>query len=128
MMKFKIQDGIPFVDVQIIHCGHQVSIDQVLIDTGSATSLFSADLLENSGIIPSHDDQIHRMVGVGGYEYVVQKTIDIFVVDNTSLENVAIQLGDMNYGFHINGIIGSDVLLRMNAVIDLGLQTLVAQR
>jgi hypothetical protein len=49
---------------------------------------------------------------VGGNEYVIEKRIDALIIDGVSIEDSIIQIGDMDYGFGINGIIGGDLLIR----------------
>ena len=63
------------------------------------------------------------MQGVGGYEFVVEKVIDAIICDATKLCHCTIQLGEMDYGQDIQGIIGSDVLHQLGAVIDYKQQT-----
>jgi len=117
-MKFDIVNGLPFICFNLRHQGQLVSIEHALIDTGSAATIISADYLDTFGITPEHSDQVHRMTGIGGFEYVVQKNIDSLLVGDSVIDNVPIQLGNMNSGFNINAILGTDVLLRINALID----------
>ncbi|RYD03277.1 hypothetical protein N752_20815 [Desulforamulus aquiferis] len=42
-----------------------------------------------------------------------------------SISNFKIQIGDMDYGFEIDGIIGLDYLLKAKVIIDLETLTLV---
>ena len=44
-MKIHLRDGLPFVTVTLIQQGRQLTLQHVLLDTGSAGSLFSADEL-----------------------------------------------------------------------------------
>ncbi|MFT5163313.1 MAG: hypothetical protein ACI9FJ_001902 [Alteromonadaceae bacterium] len=81
-MKFTLKYGLPFIKLTVIHAKSECLIQNVLIDTGSAASVFSSDLLATIGIIPEPNDELHRIQGVGGYEYVVQKTIDQICFDN----------------------------------------------
>ena len=117
-MKFTMQDGLPFITVELIIKGIKISVNNVLIDTGSATSLFSVDYLFEYGIEPEPTDRIRRMTGIGGEEFVFEKLIDKLSIDNLIAEHPVIQVGAMDYGFHINGIIGSNILLQTNARIN----------
>lgn len=98
--------------------------ERVLVDTGSATSIFCSDLLGEINVRPDDVDKLHRIQGVGGYEYVIEKTIDAIVCDNVKVLNYPIQLGELDYGQGIQAIIGSDILNHMNALIDYKNQTL----
>lgn len=124
MTDLLIDTGIPFTAISLVNKESILKIERVLVDTGSATTIISADFLERFGIVPDHSDAIHRMSGIGGYEYVVQKRIDGLQLGSTLIENVDIQLGDMDYGFEINGILGFDVLSKMGAIINLASLTI----
>lgn len=117
-MKFSLHRGLPFIKVEICHCGQSCAVVRTLIDTGSASSIFCSDLLSEINVLPKQSDKLHCMQGIGGYEYVVEKVIDSIICDKVKLINHAIQLGELDYGYGIQGIIGSDILNQMNAVID----------
>lgn len=119
MTELKVKSGIPFLTASLIYQDTIIAIENVLLDTGLATTIFSADLIEGFGIVPDHNDEIHRMGGIGGYEYVIKKNIDGLRIGEKIIEQVSIQLGDMDYGFNISGILGYDALSRMGSVIDL---------
>jgi len=89
-----------------------------LVDTGSAATLFASDYVRKFGIDSEPEDRIRKLVGVGGNEYVIEKRIDVLIIDGVSIEDSIIQIGDMDYGFGINGIIGGDLLIRTKMIID----------
>lgn len=64
-------------------------------------------------------DVIRRIRGIGGTEYVYEKHIDRIQLDTKKLNNFRIQIGDMDYGFDIDGILGMDYLVKSKVVIDL---------
>lgn len=117
-MKIRLQDELPFITVKLIHQGLVVDLDHVLLDTGSAATLFSMDKAAEIGIKPALDDVVERMFGVGGMEFVISKQIDAVVVDDLHLENFDIQIGTLKYGIDINGIIGVDFLIQTGAIVD----------
>ena len=123
-MKFTLNYGLPFVELVIEHKGQQLNVGNVLVDTGSATTVFSTDLLAEIDLKPEYDDDVHRISGVGGYEYVIRKTVDRIYFDDVSIQYQSIQLGDLDYGFEIHGIIGSDILNKIGAVVDFSAGTL----
>ena len=71
------------------------------------------------GLKTEPDDQLREVHGVGGAEYVFAKLVDQLAVGELRASNFEIQVGAMQYGFDIDGIIGLDFLLRTGAVIDL---------
>ena len=101
-----------------MHSGIVFKIDNVLVDTGSAATIFASDYVRKFGIDSEPEDRIQKIVGVGGNEYVIEKRIDVLIIDGVSIEDSIIQVGDMDYGFGINGIIGGDLLIRTKMIID----------
>lgn len=123
-MKFSLYRGLPYIKVELWHNNRSCLFSRVLLDTGSATSIFSSDLLGEINVRPNDGDKLRRIQGVGGYEYVVEKTIDAIVCDNAKILNYPVQLGELDYGQGIQAIIGTDILNHMNAIIDYKNQTL----
>ncbi len=64
-------------------------------------------------------DLIHRIRGVGGAEFVFTKRVDNLALGELQIEDFEIEVGAMEYGFDIEGIVGMDFLTRVGAVIDL---------
>lgn len=118
LINFELRNRLPFISIAVIHCGHEFEIINVLVDTGSAATIFSSDYVRKFGIDSEPDDKIRKIVGVGGYEYVIEKRIDTLIIDNIHINDSIVQLGNMDYGFGINGIIGGDLLIRTKTIID----------
>ncbi|PTX17787.1 retropepsin-like aspartic protease [Halanaerobium congolense] len=95
------------------------SLDNVLIDTGSASSILKAELVEDIGIKLEPEDTIGSVRGVGGSEFVYIKKIDSLSIGDLNVEDFKIDIGEMDYGFDIDVIIGMDFLQRTGAIIDL---------
>ncbi len=118
-MKLELKNDLPFATVTVIHQGEAVKITDVLVDTGSATTIFSADIMALVHIIPSPDDLLFTIRGVGGIEVVFSRRIDHLRLGEHSLSNFDVEIGGMDYGFEINGILGMDFLRRAGAIINL---------
>jgi hypothetical protein len=82
-------------------------------------SAFSADRLIAIGLSFSLEDNIRRICGVGGSEFVFTKRIEKLVLGDFEIPKVDIEVGAMDYGFEIDGIVGMDILTNIGAVIDL---------
>jgi hypothetical protein len=67
---------------------------------------------------------IYRISGVGGSEFVYSKTVDSIKVGDMQAENFSLEIGAMNYGFDLDGIIGLDLLQQMKAIINIDKLTL----
>ena len=119
-MKLKIVYGLPFVDVVLTYKGKKVLLANVLVDTGSASTIISADTAVELDLEPGPYDKIRRIHGVGGTEFVYEKNIDGIELDSIVVSNFKIQVGAMDYGFEINAILGMDFLMAANIVLDIG--------
>jgi hypothetical protein len=118
-MRIQVRDGLPYVTVTLLYRGQQLDLANVLLDTGSAGTLFAADQVLAVGLQYEADDLVQRIRGVGGAEFVFIKRIDRLSVGELQVSDFDIEVGAMDYGFAIDGIIGTDFLLQVGAVIDL---------
>ena len=57
--------------------------------------------------------------GVGGVEVVYLRKVDFLKVGECEIAEFEIEVGGMDYGFEINGILGMDFLIEANAIINL---------
>jgi len=69
--------------------GATKALDQVLLDTGSAGTIFSANQVADIGILPEPQDHLRRKIGA------------------------------LSYGFPLHGILGLDFLWKARAIVDL---------
>jgi predicted aspartyl protease len=118
-MKIRLQNGLPYTDALLTYQGQHLSLENVLLDTGSAGVIFSTDRLLTIGLQYAPEDMAHRIRGVGGAEFVFTKRIDRLTVGELQVDNFEIEVGAMDYGFEIEGILGMDFLIQVGAVIDL---------
>ena len=118
-MTITLTDGLPYTTVTLTYRGKPHMIDRVLLDTGSGGSVFSTDVLLSCGIHYEMHDLVHRIRGVGGTEFVFSKIVDQLAIGELMCQQFAIEVGVMDYGIALNGIIGMDFLCAVNAVIDL---------
>jgi len=119
MMRLQLKGGLPFTSAKIAYQGEFVEITDILIDTGSASTILSADIVDTIGITPLPEDTLHIIRGVGGSEFVLSRCIDYLQVGDRRLNNFEIEVGGMDYGFEMNGILGMDFLSQTGAIINL---------
>ena len=111
--------SLPFITAVEVSVGNQSTIlDKVLVDTGSAGTILSADIMLDIGVKPSVEDSLVVIAGVGGTEYAFSKIIDNITVGPFVVSDFKIQVGAMEYGFELDGIIGMNFLLTTKAKID----------
>lgn len=118
-MKIRFDYGLAYVEAILSYRGRSLVLDDVILDTGSAGTLFSADRLLDVGVVPEPQDALRRIRGVGGTEFVFTKVMERLTVGELALENVMIEVGAMDYGFPVDGILGLDYLVGAGAVLDL---------
>ena len=118
-MQLTLKDDLPFITLTVTYQGQTVDIPEVLVDTGSGSTILSADWLAQIGIVPQPDDLLHTIRGVGGTEVVFTRQVEVLQLDSQRLAQFQIEVGGMDYGFEINGILGMDALTLAGAIVNL---------
>jgi aspartyl protease len=98
-VKIHLVRGLPFVKASLTQNGSAIELDQVLLDTGSERSVFSADELQRLKIFVEKEDLLHRVRGVGGVEFVFSRRLEKVAVGEMELRDFEVQIGAMEYGF-----------------------------
>ena len=118
-MQLSVRDDLPFVFIQVVYRGRELMVPDVLVDTGSASTILAADVVAAIGIIPEAIDSLRLIQGIDGTEAAFVRVIDRLQVDDRGLLNFELEVGGLDYGLGINGILGMDFLMAAGAVIDL---------
>lgn len=103
-MRFDLVHGIPFVEISLINEGKKLNISNVLLDTGSASTVIPAEIAVELGLDSLPDDNVLKIHGIGGTEFVYEKRIDKIALGSLTVKNIEIHVGSLDYGFGINGI------------------------
>ncbi|MBW9154370.1 TIGR02281 family clan AA aspartic protease [Clostridium estertheticum] len=119
MVNLQFKYGLPFCSIKLTYKGNEMILDDILIDTGSGGTVLKMDKVEEIGITIEDDDTIETISGIGGSEFVYKKYVDSIRIGDLNLYNFKIEIGVMDYGFEINGIIGMDFLKSVGVIIDL---------
>ena len=83
-MRIELRAGLPFVNVRLRHAEQELELHDVLLDTGSAGTLFATDSVSAIGLEYEPEDPLHRIHGVGGSEFVFMKRVDQLAVGEHS--------------------------------------------
>jgi predicted aspartyl protease len=118
-MRLTLRDDLPFVQVTVIYRDAELEISDVLIDTGSATTILAADQVARIDIMPEPSDILYTIRGVGGIETVFTRRIGRLRIGQREVTDFEVEVGGMDYGFEIQGILGMDFLLQAGAIINL---------
>jgi predicted aspartyl protease len=94
---------LAFVTATLTYAGVTIEIADVLVDTGAASTIINADLAA---------------------EGVFTRRVDRLAIGDRGVDQFEVEVGEMDYGFEIGGILGMDFLRAANAVIDLGRLTI----
>jgi len=114
----RLLQDLPIVSVDIVYMGQILYLDKVLVDTGSAGTIIDADVVSEMGVRPEGSDQTAILHGIGGTEIVFTKWFDSVSLGDSSVSPCKIQIGVMDYGIEIQGILGFDFIRAANLVID----------
>lgn len=118
-MRISLVKGLPFIAVALSFQNKAITLDHVLLDTGSAGTIFPVDRVVTIDLYPDPQDKLHRIRGVGGAEFVFKKQVDWISLGNRKIEKFGVELGAMDYGFDIDGIAGTDLLVKTKAIINM---------
>jgi len=125
MINIECKDGLLFTSIEILFRGNSTVIENVVIDTGAAETILSPDVVEEIGIFAELDDYVHSFYGVGGSLHnFFSKQVDRVNLGIVNLSNVKLDFGVIDPQGNINGLLGLDILMKLNAIIDLKLLTL----
>lgn len=117
-MNIDVRNGLPFIEVKICYRGEELYLKNVLLDTGSAGTIFSADTVGAIGVKIEPGDFLNKIRGVGGVEVVYSKHFDFVEAGEVLLSAFEVEIGDMNYGMMIDGILGFDFIYSAGLIID----------
>lgn len=117
-MRIDVRYGLPFIEVIICYHGEELHLKNVLLDTGSAGTIFNADVVDSIGVQIEPGDFLNKIRGVGGVEVVYSKQFDFVSTGEVSLGGFEVEIGEMDYGMEIDGILGFDFIQSAGLVID----------
>lgn len=114
MIDLKLRHSLLFCNLDIDIDDNILHFDNVLIDTGSATTLINSDYISLDG-----SEEFISIYGVGGYETVLNKHFNKIIIDNFPIDNIDLSVGELDYGIKIDMLIGLDLLSKLNANINI---------
>ena len=120
MTNIEYRDGLLFTSMEIFFRGKTIIIQNIVVDTGAAETIISPDVVEEIGIFAELDDYVHSFYGVGGSLHnFFSKQVEEINLGSVSLSKVKLDFGVIDPQGNINGLLGLDILMELNAVIDL---------
>ena len=116
-MQLTLRHDLAFVTATLTYRGTTVSVPDLLVDTGAASTVLNADLAADTGVFLEPSDRLRTLRGVGGREYVFVRRVDRLAIGDHGLDD-----------FEIGGILGMDFLRTAGAVVDLDRLTIEFRR
>ena len=118
-MRLTLRDSLPFATLVLVHRGQAKEVSDILVDTGSASTVIAAEVAAQIGIVPEPDDRLRALRGVGGREVVFTRRLDRVELGFAGVDDFEIEIAGMDYGFQISGILGMDFLRATRSILDL---------
>jgi predicted aspartyl protease len=97
--------------------GKILTINDVIIDTGSSHTIFSPDVLEEIGVKYENGDSVYEAYGIGGTVPFYTKFMDEIQIDTFVVKNIEIDVGILPKEHQ--GLLGLDILKTYNFIVDL---------
>ena len=127
-MQLTLRHDLAFVTATLTYRGATVSVPDLLVDTGAASTVINADLAADAGVFLEPRDRLRTLRGVGGREYVFVRDVDRLAIGEHGLDGFEVEIGELDYGLEIGGILGMDFLCAAGAVVDLDRLTIEFRR
>ena len=65
-MRLPLKYDLPCVTVRIGYQGAEIDVPDVVVDTGSGSTLIATEFAAQAGIVPLPQDKLRKVHGVGG--------------------------------------------------------------
>ncbi|OGO79748.1 MAG: aspartyl protease [Clostridiales bacterium GWC2_40_7] len=119
-MKLELRNGLLFTSLKVNYLGHKKVINNIVLDTGAIETLISPDTVMDIGIEAFNSDSVNSYYGIGGdLHSFFSKTVDSIEIDNIKIDGIKLDFGIIDPQGDINGLLGLDILLKLEAQIDL---------
>ncbi|WP_244834708.1 retropepsin-like aspartic protease [Clostridium sp. BJN0001] len=119
-MDIEFRNGLLFTSIEICYKGKSKVIDNIVLDTGAASSIISPDAVDDIGIYAELGDKIVSFYGVGGSMHnSFVKKIDNIKLESSIIKDLEIDFGIIDSRGEINGLLGLDILMKLGAIINL---------
>ena len=119
-MKIRMEHGLPIATFPMRYKRKQLVLNNVLLDTGCATTIFDTDVLAKVGIeLDLINGRPKRMYGIGGYsEPCYEQEINDVSIDEKLLKTFLVQLGITQDSYGFEGILGIDYMRSAGMILD----------
>jgi predicted aspartyl protease len=116
-LKLEYKDGLLYTSIKLAYDGKTLEINNIVVDTGASFCIIEPSSIEELGFTLNKDDEIETFYGVNGVFSYIKRTADSLILDKVILNNIDFYLGTIDA--NINGLLGLDILIKSNAIINL---------
>ena len=118
-MKIIYKNGLIYTSLKIMYKGKAKIVNDVIIDTGAAHTIILPDAVAELDVQPEVEDEFITMYGIGGEQYAYRKSIEGIKLCEHELKDIEIDFGLIDDYGKINGLLGLDILLKLNVNVNL---------
>jgi hypothetical protein len=119
-MKIIMKNGLPIVSLELRYDSNYILLENVLLDTGCAITVFDTDIVSAVGLkINTQAGRAVRMYGIGGQsELCFQQTVSEITLNSYPLTDFTLQLGMTKIPYGFDAILGVDYFTKSQVTID----------
>jgi len=117
-MKIEFREGLLFTELTIEYNGQRKVLNNIVIDTGASHTLISQDAVDEIDIRATRNDHFITSFGIGGAEHAFIKTVESIQVGDYLIKDIELDFSSFQHD-NIDGLLGLDILLKGNYIIDL---------
>lgn len=119
-MKIRIENGLPIVSINLKYNNRSITLEKVLLDTGSSNTIIDTDLVQKINLfIDPINGKARRMYGIGGEsELCYEQKVNNLIIETYTLNDFSIQLGITRETYGFDGILGTDFILYNKLILD----------
>jgi len=117
-MKIEFREGLLFTELTIEYNGQRKLLNNIVIDTGASHTLISQDAVDEIDIRATRDDHFITSFGIGGAEHAFIKTVESIQIGDYLIKDIELDFSSFQHD-NIHGLLGLDILIKGNYIIDL---------
>jgi hypothetical protein len=125
-LNLEYKNNLLFTSIKLSYHGKIIEIDNIVVDTGASFCIIEPSALESLDFHVTIDDEIETFYGVNGIYNYIKRKADSIILDDLTINNLDFYIGTVDE--NINGLLGLDVLIKSNAIINLDNMNIIYKR
>lgn len=116
-MKLTYDGYLLTASITLCYRGNNLTVTDIIVDTGSSHTIFSPDVLEEIGVTYENGDPVYEAYGIGGSAAFYTKVMDEIVIDTFRIKQVEVDVGILPRNH--KGLLGLDILKTYGFILDM---------